>query len=116
MFYRVLGLVYLIVCGMAAVELATAQDERAIRRIVVADRQTAGEILQQLRQGASFSALAGTRSVGVEYSQWGSSGILRLREVQPAMRAALLKLKEGQISDDLELGRQFVIILSLIHI
>ena len=33
--YRVLGLVYLIVCGMAAVELATAQDERAIRRIVV---------------------------------------------------------------------------------
>jgi len=34
--YRVLGLVYLIVCGMAAVELATAQDERAIRRIVVA--------------------------------------------------------------------------------
>jgi len=105
-----LGLVYLIVCGMAAVELATAQDERAIRRIVVVDRQTAEEILQQLRQGASFSALAGTRSVGVEYSQWGSSGILRLREVQPAMRAALLKLKEGQISDVLELGRQFVII------
>ena len=25
--YRVLGLVYLIVCGMAAVELATAQDD-----------------------------------------------------------------------------------------
>ena len=108
--YRVLGLVYLIVCGMAAAELATAQDERAIRRIVVADRQTAEEILGQLRQGASFSALAGTRSVGVEYSQWGYSGIIHLREVQPALRAALLKLKEGQISDVLEFGGQFVII------
>jgi tetratricopeptide (TPR) repeat protein len=95
---------------MAAVELATAQDERAIRRIVVADRQTAEDILQQLRQGASFSAMAGTRSIGVEYSQWGYSGVIRLREVQPALRAALLKLKEGQISDVLEFGGQFVII------
>jgi hypothetical protein len=86
--YRVLGLVYLIICGMAAVELATAQDERAIRRIVVADRQTAEELLRQLRQGASFSALAGMRSVGVEYKQWGYSGIIHLREVQPALRTA----------------------------
>jgi len=95
---------------MAAVELATAQDERAIRRIVVTDRRTAEGILQQLRQGASFSALAGSKSVGEEYSQWGYSGIVRLREVQPALRAALLKLKEGQISDVLEVGGQFVII------
>jgi tetratricopeptide (TPR) repeat protein len=95
---------------MAAVELATAQDERAIRRIVVADRQTAEQILQQLRQGASFSALAGTRSIGVEYSQWGYVGVIRLHEVQPALRTALLKLKEGQISEILELGGQFVII------
>lgn len=107
---RVLSLVYLIVCGMAVVELAAAQDERAIRRIVVADRQTAEEILQQLRQGTSFSGLAGTRSIGAEYSQWGYSGVIRLREVQPTLRAALLKLKEGQISDVLEVGRQFVII------
>src|SRR5262252_3557605 len=107
---RVLGLVSLIVCGMAAVEPAIAQDERAIRRIVVADRQTAEEILRQLRQGASFSALAGTRSVGVEYSQWGYSGIINMREVQPALRAALMKLTEGQISDVLELGGQFVIV------
>ena len=108
--YYMLGLVYLIVCGMVTVELAAAQDERAIRRIVVTDRQTAREILQQLRQGASFSALAGTRSVGTEYSQWGYSGVIRLREVQPALRAAILKLKEGQISDVLEVGGQFVII------
>jgi tetratricopeptide (TPR) repeat protein len=102
--------VCLIVCGLAAVELASAQDERAIERIVVEDRQTAEAILEQLRQGASFSALAGTKSVGREYSQWGYSGIIHLHEVQPALRTALLNLKEGQISDVLEMGGQFVII------
>jgi tetratricopeptide (TPR) repeat protein len=108
--YRVLVLMYLIVCGMAVVELATAQDARAIRRIVVEDRQTAEEILKQLQQGASFSALAGARSVGEEHNQWGYSGVVRLNEVQPVLRAALLQLQEGQISDILEMDRQFVII------
>jgi tetratricopeptide (TPR) repeat protein len=102
--------VCLIVCGLAAVELASAQDERAIERIVVEDRQTAEAILEQLRQGASFSALAGTKSVGREYSQWGYSGIIHLHEVQPALRTALLALNEGQISDILEMDGQFVII------
>ena len=91
-------------------ETASAQDERAVRRIVVRDRQTAQEILQQLQQGASFSALAGTRSIGSEASQWGYSGIVRLHEVQPVMRTALLTLKEGQISDVLEVEGQFVIL------
>jgi tetratricopeptide (TPR) repeat protein len=86
------------------------QDERALRRIVVADRQTAEEVLQQLRQGVSFSALARARSIGPEYNLWGYSGTVRLNEVQPALRAALLKLKEGQISDVLDTGGQFVIV------
>ena len=108
--YRMLRLVCVILCGMAVAETATAQDERTVRRIVVADRQTAQEILQQLQQGASFSALAGTRSIGSEASQWGYSGTVRLHEVQPAMRAALLNLREGQISDVLEVEGQFVIL------
>jgi tetratricopeptide (TPR) repeat protein len=95
---------------MAVAETATAQDERTVRRIVVADRQTAQELLQQLQQGASFSALAGTRSIGSEASQWGYSGTVRLHEVQPVMRTALLKLQEGQISDVLEVEGQFVIL------
>jgi tetratricopeptide (TPR) repeat protein len=108
--YRVLGLMCVILCGTAVAETAIAQDERAVRRIVVADRQTAQEILQQLQQGASFSALAGTRSVGSEASQWGYSGTVRPPEVHPAMRNALLTLKEGQISDILELEGQYVIL------
>ena len=105
---RTLSLVCVILCGMAVAQ--TAQDERAVRRIVVADRQTAQEILQQLQQGASFSALAGTRSVGSEFSQWGYSGTVRPHEVQPVMRTALLTLQEGQISDVLEVEGQFVIL------
>ena len=108
--YRVLSLVCVILGGMAMAETASAQDERAVRRIVVRDRQTAQEILQQLQQGASFSALAGTRSVGSEASQWGYSGTVRLHEVQPVMRTALLTLQEGQISDVLEVEGQFVIL------
>lgn len=87
-----------------------AQEERAIRRIAVADRQTAEDIRRQVQQGGSFSALARAKSQGPEYSQWGYSGLLRLKEVQPAMRAALLKLKEGQVSEVLQLGDQFVLL------
>ena len=90
--------------------MALAQDERAIRRIVVADRQTAEDMRQQVRQGASFSALARAKSQGAEYSQWGYGGIIHLNEVQSAMRAALQKLKEGQVSDVLQFGGQFLLI------
>jgi tetratricopeptide (TPR) repeat protein len=110
MISRGLGLLYLVVCCMGAMGRVAAQDDRAIRRIVVAEQQTAQEMLQQLRQGVSFSALAHARSIGSESGQWGYSGIVRLNEVQPAMRTMLLKLKEGQISDVLELGGQFVIV------
>jgi len=103
----VVGLVVLSLYTTGAV---AAQDERALRLITVADRQTAQNILQQLQQGASFSALAHAQSIGPESSLWGYGGIVRLHEVQPALRAALLKLPEGQVSDVLQLGKQFVIV------
>jgi tetratricopeptide (TPR) repeat protein len=51
--------------------------------------------------------------MGSEYSQWGYSGIVHLNEVQPALRTVLLNLKEGQVSDVLELDGQFVLIKML---
>ncbi len=109
LYYRY-GMVGLVVLALGAAGLEAAQDERALRFIIVDDRQTAQDILQQLQRGASFSAMAHAKSVGPEASQWGYGGILRLNEVQPTMRAALLKLQEGQVSDVLELGNQFVIV------
>lgn len=110
MLYRVAGLVSCIALVVGLTVRAAPQDERALRRIVVADRQTAEEMLRQLRQGASFSALARAKSIGPEYNLWGYSGIVRLHEVQPALRAVLLQLQEGQISEVLAMGGQFVII------
>ena len=104
------GAVALVVLSLGATRLAAAPDAKAIRLIMVADRQTAQDILQQLQRGASFSALAHAKSMGAEASQWGYGGIVRLNEVHPALRAALLKLQEGQVSDVLELGSQFVIV------
>ena len=108
--YSRYGMVGLVVLALGAAGLEAAQDERALRFITVDDRQTAQDILQQLQRGASFSALAHAKSVGPEASQWGYGGIVRLNEVQPTLRAALLKLPEGQVSDVLELGNQFVIV------
>ena len=108
--YALYGVVSLVILSLGAPELAAALDERAIRLISVADRQTAQDILRQLQGGASFSALAHAKSLGPEAIQWGYGGMVRLHEVQPALRAALLKLKEGQVSDVLELGDQFVIV------
>jgi tetratricopeptide (TPR) repeat protein len=104
------GLVGLVVVCVCTTARGAAPDVRTLRRIVVAERQTAQEILQQLQQGASFSALARAKSIGSENNQWGYSGTVRVHEVQPALRTALLTLKEGQISDVLEVGGQFVIV------
>ena len=49
-------------------------------------------------------------SIGPEANQWGYGGLVRLHEVQPGLGAALLKLQEGQISEVLALGDQFVIV------
>lgn len=108
--YALYGVIGLAVLALCATGLAAAPDDRAIRLIIVADRQTAQNILQQLQQGTSFSALAHAKSIGPESSQWGYGGLVRLHEVQPGLRTALLTLTEGQVSEVLELGNQFVIV------
>ena len=78
--------------------------------IIVRDQPEARDIRQQLRQGASFSALAGAKSIGPQRRSWGYSGTFRLTDVQPALRSILQTLRPGQISDILELGGNFVIV------
>lgn len=103
----ILGLLGL--CLLTAVS-AAAQEAKALRRIVVAEQQSAREILEQLRQGASFSALARARSIGPEVRTWGYVGVVQPRDLQPELRQVVVKLKEGQVSDVLESGGQFVLV------
>ena len=87
-----------------------AQETKALRMIVTRDKQEAQQMHQQLQQGASFSALAGAKSIGAERRAWGYSGLVRLTEVQPELRPVLQKLRPGEISEVLELGKRFVIV------
>lgn len=106
----VLTVVMVIVCHLLSVSLGHAQERKALRTIVVQDKQEAQAILQQLRQGASFSALAGMKSLGPERTTWGYSGIVRLDEVQPELRPVLQQLKNGQISDVVAFGQGFMLV------
>lgn len=98
---------------LVALDPASAQETTALRLLVVADAQHAAEILRQLRQGASFSALAGRHSIGPERRTWGYGGVVRLQDLQPALRRALRSLKPGEISDVLQLGQRYAIVKAI---
>lgn len=110
MYRHYLILFICLLCFIADTHLINADEVKALRMITVRDRQTAQQLLQQLRRGASFSALAAQNSLGPERQAWGYSGKVRLADVQPELRAILKTLQHGQISDVIEVERQFVIV------
>src|SRR5262245_31440413 len=110
MMQRALTVIMVLVCHLFSVNPGYAQERKALRMITLRDQQEAQAIRQQLQQGASFSALAGMKSLGPERTAWGYSGIVRPEEVQRELRPVIQQLKYGQISDVLSLGRGFVIV------
>jgi tetratricopeptide (TPR) repeat protein len=111
--HRLVAIVAILCCLLVASPAAWAQNTTALRMIIVRDAQQAERIRRQLRQGASFSALAGQYSIGPERSAWGYSGTVRLRDVQPELRKTLRTLQPGEVSDVLELGRQYAIVKAI---
>ncbi len=110
MYRRYPGFLVLLVCYMLGIGLAIAEDLKGLRMIVVRDKSEAQKIRQQLRKGASFSALAAQKSTGPERRSWGYSGTVHIDDVQPKLRSVLKKLRLGQISDVVEMGQRFVIV------
>lgn len=108
--YRVVAVVVIGMYIFLGIGVEAAELERALRMIVVRDQKEAQDIQQKLREGASFSALARMKSIGPERLQWGYSGLVRLDDVQAALRPVLQQLQPGQISDVLALGRNYVIV------
>jgi tetratricopeptide (TPR) repeat protein len=108
--HRLVALVATLSCLLLVSTMAQAQETRTLRMIIVRDAQQAERLRQQLRRGASFSALAGQYSIGPERRTWGYSGTVRLQDVQPALRQVLRTLRPGEMSDVLELGRQYVLV------
>lgn len=111
--YCALALLCLLICSSVVVQVEAASEGKALRMIVVDDRQTADDLVQKLRSGASFSALAYHWSRGPEHREWGYSGIVRLDEVQEELRPKLARLKEGQVSEVLQAGRRFLIVKAI---
>jgi tetratricopeptide (TPR) repeat protein len=84
--------------------------EIALRMIVVRRVDEAKAIREQLRQGASFSSLAKTKSIAPSRKQWGFSGVVNLNDVENQLQAMLRKMQPGQISDVTTLGQHYAII------
>jgi tetratricopeptide (TPR) repeat protein len=108
--YRICLVVFLGLVHLLCSTPGQAQETTALRMIVARDKQEAQQMHQQLQQGASFSALAGAKSIGAERRAWGYSGLVRLTEVQSELRPVLQKLRPGEISAVLELGKRFIIV------
>jgi tetratricopeptide (TPR) repeat protein len=108
--YRICFVVLLGLTHLLGSELGHAQETKALRLITVRDKQEAQQMHQQLQQGASFSALAGAKSIGPERRVWGYSGIVRVSEVQAELRPILQKLRPGEVSDVLAVGKRFMIV------
>ena len=108
--YRICLVAFLGLTHLLGSELGHAQETKALRMIIVRSKQEAQQIHQQLQQGASFSALAGAKSIGPERRVWGYSGIVRINEVQAELRPTLQKLRPGEISEVLEIRKRFTIV------
>ena len=87
--HRFLVTAVLFLSAWLSPSLESAEDLRTLRMIIVRDQPEARDIRQQLRKGASFSALAGAKSIGPQRRSWGYSGTFRLTDVQPALRSIL---------------------------
>ncbi len=80
-----------------------------VRQIVTKDRKKAEEILQLLRSGADFVDIATAKSEwGNE--QGGDLGFIKKGKMDEAFEQVAFALKEGAISDVVEIGSNFHII------
>ncbi|MEW5912619.1 MAG: SurA N-terminal domain-containing protein [Thermodesulfobacteriota bacterium] len=72
-------------------------------------RQKAENVLQQIKAGGDFAALAKQHSQGPGADRGGSLGKIKSSDLLPAMRQSLAELKPGQVSQVLQIPQGFVI-------
>lgn len=72
-------------------------------------RQVAQKLYQQLKEGADFAKLATEFSQGPGAGQGGDLGKININDMLPNMRAAVEKLKPGEISQPVPLPDNYVI-------
>jgi hypothetical protein len=85
-------------------------DELDLAIIQVSSQREAEQILEQLRAGGDFPALARERSSDPSAKDGGHMGVLRLSDLRPELRDALKGLKAGQLTDVVKLPSGYAIL------
>ena len=70
-------------------------------------RERAKDVLQKLNKGESFNALAAKYSEDPRFSQGGLFGLVRAGEIVPALERSLKGLKEGDVTQVVEMPDGF---------
>jgi tetratricopeptide (TPR) repeat protein len=83
--------------------------EVALRQIVLASEQEAGEARARLIAGASFEALAAERSRDATARRGGYLGRIRLSDLQIEVRKALEPVQPGEVSNPVRVGNTYVL-------
>ncbi|MCK5328422.1 MAG: peptidyl-prolyl cis-trans isomerase [Candidatus Latescibacteria bacterium] len=85
-------------------------EELRISRIVVATREEARAIYEQLKQGADFAELARSKSSDKKHAQQGGDvGWWAKEDLPNPIRSDVLPLKTGEIGEPMEWGTQFLV-------
>src|ERR1700750_1441035 len=94
---RCLSLVTALLCLVALATVSSQSPSPVIsfRIIVVESRDAAERVLQQLRAGENFVALASRASIDPSAANGGLVGPLALSDLGPQIRTALAGLREG---------------------
>lgn len=76
----------------------SSADKIALSIIVVSSPEQANQVLDQIKQGADFAALAKKESIDATAEDGGYMGTVAIATLRPEMRNALIHLKPGDIS------------------
>ena len=85
-----------------------------IAQIVVRSKETAEEILQRLKAGESFSALAKSFSVDSSAKKGGDLDWFDPRQIQPLLRQQIVSLEKNGVSSVLPIQKGYFRILKLL--
>jgi peptidyl-prolyl cis-trans isomerase SurA len=104
---------------MRALEAATGQPEFLVAEIFIAvddprqeaeAERTAGDLIDQLRRGAPFPAVAAQFSQAQSAEQGGDLGWIRLGQLEPEVEAVLTQMPPGAVSTPIRTAGGFSIV------
>ncbi len=81
-----------------------------LRRILLNSQEVVDEVMRRLEAGENFVDVAGSKSVAPDKLQGGDMGYRRLEDVSPAYRAAVAKMKVGEVAGPFKLADFYVVI------